>query len=135
MRPFERIEPVARPARRIRDHVPMRVLEIRTYRLLPNTRGEYHRLFVEEAAPLLAAHGIDVVRFGPSLDDPDGYVLLRSFADLADRERREEAFYSSPEWRDGPRAAVIEKIDEYLDAVLELDEAAIDALRAGAPGA
>lgn len=110
----------------------MRVLEIRTYRLLPGTRDEYHRLFVEEAAPLLETHGIDVVRFGPSLDDANGYMLLRSFADLADRERREEAFYSSSEWREGPRAAVIEKIDVYLDAVLELDEAAIDALRGGA---
>ena len=107
----------------------MRVLEIRTYRLLPGTRDEYHRLFVEEAAPLLAAQGIDVVRFGPSLGDPDGYMLLRSFTDLGEREQREEAFYSSPAWREGPRAAVIEKIEVFVDALLELDEAGIDALR------
>ena len=79
-----------------------RVVEIRTYRLLPGTRNEYDRLFREEALPLLRRFEVDVVAAGPSLDDPNGYFLIRSFADLADREQREEQFYSSPEWREGP---------------------------------
>ena len=63
-----------------------------------------------------------MVAAGPSLDDPNGYFLIRAFDDLADRERREDRFYSSPEWREGPREAVIEKIEVYTDAVVELDE-------------
>ena len=107
----------------------MRIIEIRTYRLLPGTRDEYDRLFREEALPLLHRFEVDVVGAGPSLDDPNGYVLMRAFDDLADRERREVRFYSSPEWRDGPRAAVIEKIEVYTDAVLEVDDATVDGLR------
>ena len=107
----------------------MRVLEIRTYRLLPGTRAEYDRLFREEALPLLRRFEVDVVAAGPSIDDPDGYFLIRSFADLADREQREDRFYSSPEWREGPREAIIEKIEVYTDAVFELDEATIEGLR------
>ena len=106
-----------------------RVVEIRTYRLLPGTRPEYDRLFLEEALPLLRRFEIDVVAAGPSIDDPDGYFLIRSFADLADRERREDRFYSSREWREGPREAVLEKIDVYTDAVVELDAATIEGLR------
>lgn len=107
----------------------MRILEIRTYRLLPGTRDEYDRLFREAALPLLRRFEIDVVGAGPSLDDPNGYVLLRSFASLADREQLEDRFYSSPEWREGAREAVIEKIEVYADAVVEVNEATIDGLR------
>jgi hypothetical protein len=110
-------------------HRSTRVVEIRTYRLLPGTRDEYDRLFREAALPLLRRFDVDVVAAGPSIDDPNGYFLIRSFADLAHRERSEDRFYSSPEWRQGPRAAVIEKIEVYTDAVLELDEATIEGLR------
>jgi hypothetical protein len=107
----------------------MRLVEIRTYRLLQGMRDEYDRLFREEALPLLRRFEVDVVAAGPSIDDPNGYFLIRSFEDLADREQREERFYASPEWREGPREAVIEKIEVYTDAVVELDEATIEALR------
>jgi hypothetical protein len=107
----------------------VRVVEIRSYRLKPGTRDEYERLFLVEALPLLRKFDVDVVAAGPSLDDPNGYFLIRSFADLADRERLEDRFYSSPEWREGPREPVISKLEAYVDAVIELDEATIDGLR------
>jgi hypothetical protein len=112
----------------------MRVVELRTYRLLPGTRAEYDRLFREEALPMLRRFEIDVVAAGASLDDPNGYFLIRSFADLAERDRLEDRFYASREWREGPREAVLEKIDTYLDAVVELDEATIDGLRRSLAG-
>jgi hypothetical protein len=107
----------------------MRLVEIRTYQLLPDTRDEYDRLFREEALPLLRRFEIDVVAAGPSVDDPDGYFLIRSFSNLADRQLHEDRFYASPEWRDGPREAVVEKIAVYVDAVMELDDASVEALR------
>jgi hypothetical protein len=112
-----------------RHHGPVRLVEIRSYELKAGARDEYDRLFREEAAPMLAAHGIDVVAVGPSAGDPNGYFLIRSFDDLADRERREDAFYASPEWRLGPREAVLEKIVVYTDAVLELPDDVIEGLR------
>ena len=107
----------------------MRILEIRSYELRPETRHEYDRLFREEAAPLLRKHGIDVVAVGRSVGDANGYFLMRAFDDLADRLQSEEAFYASAEWRLGPREAVIEKIVTYTDAVLELEDDLIEALR------
>lgn len=114
---------------RIPHHAAMRIVEIRSYRLLPGTREDYDRLFREEAAPLLAQHRIDVVAYGPSIGDPNGYYLIRSFSDLSDRQWREDGFYASPEWRNGPREAVLAKIEVYTDVVLELDEAAVEGLR------
>ena len=106
-----------------------RVVEIRTYRLLPGTRGEYDRLFREDALPLLHRFEVDVVAAGPSLGDPNGYFLIRAFEGLADRDRSEERFYSSREWREGPREAVVSRLEDYIDVVVELHEATIEALR------
>jgi hypothetical protein len=110
-----------------------RVVEIRSYRLKPGTQDEYDRLFREEALPLLQRAGVDVVRAGRSIDDPTGYHLIRSFADLGDRERSETAFYASAAWRKGPREAVLACIKTYVDAVIELDDDAVEGLRARVP--
>jgi hypothetical protein len=114
---------------RIRHHDRVRLIEIRSYRLKAGTRDEYDRIFLEEALPLLRRFEVDVIGAGPSLDDPNGYFLIRAFDDLADRERREDRFYASPEWREGPRESVVSKIEDYIDIVIELDEATIEALR------
>lgn len=112
----------------------MRILEIRSYELTPGSRDEYDRLFREEAAPLLRAHGIDVVAVGRSVGPANGYFLMRAFDDLADRDRREDEFYSSSEWRFGPREAIVEKIVAYTDAVLELEDNLIEGLRRALAG-
>jgi hypothetical protein len=89
------------------------VLEIRSYNLKSGTREKFHQLFVDEALPLLKRWKIDVVAYGPSLHDRDSYFLMRAFASPEDRERSEDAFYGSVEWRDGPRSAVLAAIESY----------------------
>jgi hypothetical protein len=65
------------------------------------------------------------LRAGRSVDDPNGDHLIRSFADLDDRGRREAAFYGSDDWRRGPREGVLACIETYVDTVIELDGAAV----------
>jgi hypothetical protein len=108
-----------------------RVVEIRTYTLHPDGAREYERLFRDVALPMLERRGVDVVAAGSSLGDPNGYFLIRAFDDLDHRQRSEDDFYGSAEWRDGPREPVLALIDSYVDLVLELDEATIDGLRRG----
>ena len=107
-----------------------RLVEIRSYNLVPGTRAEFHRLVTERAMPLLQQVRMDVVAFGPSPHDDSSYYLIRAFDDLAHRERSEAAFYGSAAWRDGPREAILELIKSYAEFVIELDEAVIDGLRA-----
>ncbi len=106
-----------------------RVLEIRTYRLRPGTREAFHRILEARSVPLLRAWGVDVVAHGPCAQDPDGYVLLRAFEDVAHLERSLEAFYESEDWKRGPREEIVASIEAHLPVVLEMDEAGIDALR------
>ena len=106
-------------------------LEIRSYTLQPGTRDEFHRLFMEEAMPLLKRWKVDVVAYGPSLHDENSYYLMRRYDSLAQREESEDAFYGSDEWRQGPRAAILALIENYTEIVLELDGVTLEGLRKG----
>jgi hypothetical protein len=106
-----------------------RAVEIRSYNLKPGGRTEFHRLASEVAVPMLRRWKIDVVAYGPSPQDETSYYLIRAFANLADRQRSEDAFYGSDEWRQGPRDAVLALIDSYTTVILELDETAVKGLR------
>ena len=105
------------------------IVEIRSYNLNPGTRAEFHRLFLEEAMPLLQRWDVDVVGYGPSLHDENSYYLIRRFDSIVHREESENAFYGSDEWRKGPREAIIALIENYTEAVLELDDATVQGLR------
>jgi len=78
---------------------------------------------------MLHRRGVDVVAFGPSLRDEDAYYLMRAYPSLEELERSEEEFYSSDEWRRGPREAILACIDSYTSIVIEMDRATVDRLR------
>lgn len=108
---------------------PTRTVEIRSYNLKPGTRDRFHQLALE-AARLLASANVDVVTHGPSPHDSTTYYLIRTFDGLEDRQRREDAFYGSAAWREGPRDQVLALIESYTTIVLDLDTAAVESLRA-----
>ena len=104
-------------------------LEIRSYNIKPGTRADFHRLMTEQSLPLLERWKVDVVAYGPSLHDSDSYFLMRAFTSLEERERSEDAFYGSPEWRQGPREAVLALIESYTTVVIEVDDETLRGLR------
>lgn len=106
------------------------ILEIRTYRVRPGHLPGLVDL-MRSTRPLLESYGIDVVTLGPSLvsEEGDHAVLVRAFADIAERDRLETAFYGGDEWRNGPRAAFLGLISAYHTVVLEVDPDAVEALR------
>jgi ketosteroid isomerase-like protein len=106
-----------------------RIVEIRSYNLKPGTRERFHQKFLAEALPMLKRWQVDVVAYGPSLHDGDSYYLMRSFPSVGDRERSEDAFYGSDEWRLGPREAILADIASYTTVVVRLDDATLAGLR------
>jgi len=109
---------------------PMKpLIEIRTLTLKPGTRQEFQRLYIEEALPLLKRWSFDVVAHGPSLHDENTYYVIRRYDSLAQRDEMEDAYYSSNDWRQGPREAMLALIESYIDAVFELEEATLQGLQ------
>lgn len=106
-----------------------RVIEIRTYKLKLGGGAQFHALVSEQSVPLLRAAQMDVVAYGRSLHDPDGYYLIRSYESLEQLHASQGAFYASAAWHQGPREAIVALIDNDANATMWLTGEAIDALR------
>jgi hypothetical protein len=108
------------------------IVEIRTYRLVPGTSEEFVRVMRDEAWPLLDATGIRVVASGLSQVREDGLeeaYLVRAFDSIEHRDAQEEAFYGSRAWHDGPREAILSRIESYHTVVLDAAELGLPATR------
>jgi hypothetical protein len=106
-----------------------RLVEIRAYKLKPGATEEFHAAVKTVAVPMLLRWGTEVVAFGPSAHEQDAYFLIRAYDDLADLTARQDAFYGSEEWRDGPREEIVSRIESYLSTVLWLSPESIEDLR------
>ncbi|MFB6518992.1 NIPSNAP family protein [Streptomyces sp. NPDC056401] len=75
------------------------VVELRQYTLHPGARDTLIDLFEREFVTGQEAAGITVGGRFRDLDDPDRFVWLRGFPDMAARARALHAFYGGPVWR------------------------------------
>ncbi|WP_422013139.1 NIPSNAP family protein [Roseateles sp.] len=112
----------------------MKLIEVRTYRLkadspdLPDGAQRFVAA-MREALPLVSASGMDVVAFGRSDHEQTSFFLIRAFGSREQLAAQQDAFYGSPAWREGPREQLVACLDTYLNTLLWLPEAAVDALR------
>ena len=104
-------------------------VEVRSLNIRPGSRAEFHRRYLEKALPLLLKWKMDVVAFGPSLHDENTFYVIRAFDNLKRRQESEDAYYGSNDWKEGPRVAMLELIESYIDVVIEMEEEAVNALR------
>ena len=111
-----------------------RVVEIRSYNLKTGTRDRFHQTFLKDALPMLERWNVDVVSYGPSLHDKDSYFLMRGFEGVDQRQKAEDAFYGSDEWKQGPRERILADIDSFTTIVVSLDAAIINGLRQAGGG-
>ena len=94
------------------------VLEILTLDIKPGRREEFHQLYVTEALPLLRKWHFLVVAHGPSLHDENSYYVVRLFKTLEERKASEDAYYSSKDWKNGPRSAILGLVEHFAYTVV-----------------
>ncbi len=104
-------------------------VEIRSLNIKPGSRDEFHRRYLEKALPLLKKWKMDVVAFGPSLHDENSFYVIRAFDSLEHRQKSEDDYYGSADWREGPREVMVELIENYIDVVIEMEKETVNALR------
>lgn len=105
-----------------------RLVEIRTYKLKPGHAGRFVAAMAD-ALPMVRASGMDVVAFGRSDHEHESFCLIRAYADRAQLVAQQDAFYGSAAWRQGPRQALVDCLEDYLNTLLWLAPDSIDALR------
>ena len=106
-----------------------RLVEIRTYRLLTGTIDAFHHAMHTNAVPMLKAKGMDVVAYGRSDHEEETYFLIRAYASREALDKEQAAFYSSDDWRLGPRAELIDRIQTYMNTLLWLPDSAVASMR------
>jgi hypothetical protein len=109
-----------------------RLVEIRSYKLKAGEAAAFHHAVESRVMPMLGPV-MDVAAYGPSAHEADTYYLIRAYADLADLQAQQDAFYDSRAWREGPRNAIVGRIESYLDTVVWMSQASVDDLRRSNP--
>ncbi|MFD6417993.1 NIPSNAP family protein [Streptomyces sp. NPDC060194] len=95
----------------------MSIVEFRQYTLHPGARETLIALFEREFVTGQEAVGITLGGRFRDLDDPDRFVWLRAFPDMASRRRALEAFYGGPVWRahrEEANATMVDSDDVHL---------------------
>lgn len=96
------------------------ILELRMYALHSGRRDELIRLFEREFIETQEAVGMQVIGQFYDLDDPNRFVWLRGFHDMAARAESLNAFYSGPVWKAHREAANATMIDSDNVLLLRL---------------
>lgn len=104
---------------------PVAVLELRQYTLHPGRRDELIALFEREFVEPQEEAGIRLIATFRDLDDPDRFVWIRGFPDMAARAAALGAFYGGPAWkrhRDAANATMVDSDDVLLLRPLGCDQ-------------
>ena len=112
------------------------VFELRQYTLHRGRRDTLIALFEREFVEAQEAVGAQVLATFRDLDDPDRFVWLRGFADMAARADALAAFYGGPVWqahRDAANATMVDSDDVLLLRPLVCDQALQSALQPRPP--
>lgn len=100
-------------------HADTRIIEILTYRLVPNMGDVFHQAMVEESLHLHDRAGIEVLSSGPSLLDGDSYMLIRRFGTVGAMENALQQFYADEAWQNGPRSRIVGSIETSHRIVID----------------
>src|ERR1700686_1327349 len=89
----------------------MNVIELRQYTLKPQQRDVLIGLFEREFVETQEEAGMTVIGTFCDADNPDRFVWLREFPDMASRSRSLAAFYGGPVWKAHREAANATMLD------------------------
>lgn len=101
------------------------IVELRQYTLRGGKRDTLIQMFEEKFQQPLNDDGVHVIGTFRDLDDPDRFVWLRGFRDMASRPAALSAFYYGPVWKAAREAANATMLDS--DNVLLLKPVSADA--------
>jgi NIPSNAP len=117
----ERIECGEEKKAMVNPAASQEVFEILTLDIKPGRRDEFHNVYVAQSVPLLKKWNFNLVAYGPSLHDTDSYYVIRRFKNLEEREKSEDAFYSSNDWKSGPRDTIMGLVEHFAYAVVSAE--------------
>ena len=108
-------------AAQVRVPTPGPVVELRQYKIARSRREEFIPFFEREFVETQDAAGMPLIGQFRDLHDSDRFVWMRSFSDMAERQRALTEFYTGPVWQ--AHRAVANRLLDDNDNVLLLKPA------------
>jgi hypothetical protein len=95
------------------------IIEMRTYRLKPGMRAQFLEILRCKAIPKQVELGMKILGPFVSVEEPDTCFFMRSFPDLASRDRLKALFYEGELWKRELEHVVMPMIDKYEVVVVD----------------
>jgi hypothetical protein len=89
------------------------IVEMRTYRLKPNMRAQFLEIFLSRSIPEHTRLGMAIRGPYLSIDDPNTFLFMRVFPDIASRESMKTAFYEGALWGQELENVLMAMIETY----------------------
>ena len=96
------------------------IVEMRTYKTKPGTRGEFVQIFHSRVVPAHAEIGMKLLGPFLSVENPDTFFFMRGFPDIASREPMKAKFYEGELWKRELESILMPMLEKY-DVVLVED--------------
>src|SRR5215475_8971414 len=101
------------------------VIEMRTYKLKPGSRGRFLEIFRAKSMPAHAQIGMKILGPFLSIENEDTFFFMRGFPDLKSREPMKAKFYEGELWKRELEDALMPMIEEYSVVLVEDHEGLI----------
>ena len=95
------------------------IIEMRTYKLRPDTRTEFLKIFESKSVPEHQKIGMRILGPFLSVEDADTFFWVRGFPDLKSRERMRDEFYEGKLWKEELEEKLMPMIEKYDVVVVE----------------
>ena len=95
------------------------IIEMRTYKLKPDTRTEFLKIFESKSVPEHQKIGMRILGPFLSVEDAETFFWVRAFPDLKSRERMRDEFYEGKLWKEELEEKLMPMIEKYDVVVVE----------------
>ena len=105
------------------------IIDILILNIKPGQLSTFDQLYRDLALPVLKKWNVQVIAFGPSIHEEDNYMVIRSYKSLDDRQKSQDSYYESEDWRSGPREIILSFVKSYSTVVIPANDDLINGFK------
>lgn len=95
------------------------IIEMRTYKTKCGMRGRFVEIFRAKSIPAHVEIGMKILGPFLSVEDPDVFLFMRGFPDLASREPMKAKFYEGELWKRELENLLMPMLEKYETVVVD----------------
>jgi hypothetical protein len=95
------------------------IIEMRTYKTKPGCRAQFVEILKSKSLPAHAEIGMKILGPFLSVEDPDTFVFMRGFPDMASRDPMKAKFYGGELWKNELENLIMPMLEKYEVTVVD----------------